>query len=499
MNTTAKENDSRSVRSSKRRWIVGGIVIAFCLFIAFLPSIVGSRWIYKPLLQRLEKEDFRFDVAEVQIGWFRPLRLRGLSISQANQNDQQNSEAGSRNSAASNAVLAQVAEVRSDRGLLSYLMHGRNLGQLQIVKPKVDIELLENGSNLERFVRVFGGEKQKDAVDASKKPPALDLDLVVDGFSVQVSSSGQKEPLVVVPEFDANVSYRSLDGDARLVVAPMTVLDHVKVTPELVRLGLGMAVPLLAKSAWFDGEISMSVKQVRIPLGNPKKSTGDATLTMHQLRCGPSEPAIVSLLDLAAQMRGAEAQHELVFVDGSQLEISVADERIVHSGLKSGLPKIDPRLQIASSGSVGLEDRSLALQLELPVPIEQIARRESVQQIGVPTITVPIAGTLDAPVVDWKAMRADSASLMGMIAGALKNDSPGTSAAFEAIGSVAGGDADQAIAATVDVIRQLRERRQAAKKKESENNDNATAEKADSKDQRRPVRDALRDLLRGGK
>lgn len=498
MNEPATKSDSKAVRFSKRRWIVASVIVSVLLLVALLPRIAGSRWIYEPLLKRFEKEDFRFEVEEVQIGWFRPLRLRGLRISQ-DEHAVDVDPASNGSGKITNKTLAQISEVRSDRGLLSYLFHGRNLGQLEIIKPKVDIELLDNGSNLERFVRAFEGEKKNNTANATKKPPTLDVDVLVDGFSVQVSSDSQSDPLVVVPEIDAKLSYRSLDGDARLIVAPMTVLDHVVVTPELVRLGLGMAIPMLAKSAWFDGEVSLVAKEIRIPLSNPQQSTGEATLTMHQLRCGPSEPALVSLLDFAAQMRGTDAQHELVFVDGSQLEISAANERIRHSGMKAGLPKIDPRLQIGSSGSVGLADRSLELQLELPVPIEHLARRESVQQIGVPTITVPIRGTLDAPVVDWKSMRGESATLMGVIAGALKNEAPGTSAAIDALGSVANGDADQAIAATVDVIRQLRERRQAAKKKETENKESPTAENTDTKDQRRPVRGALRDLLRGGK
>jgi hypothetical protein len=488
-------------RRSRRWWFLGLLVVA-AIAVAMLPTLAGSRWVYEPLLRSLQREDFLFRVDSVQLRWFQPLVLRGISVSQTTPKtadilpDFKQTDAPK----SSSLELLSIAEVRSNRSLLSYLINGRNLGRIDIIEPKIDIELLENGTNLERLVRAFDDAHQGKKENKKKTPPAIDLDIGIRKLTVQVTSADGGNPLVVVPEVNGDISYRSLDGNSRVIVQPMTVLNHVVVTPELVRLGLGVAIPVLAKSAWFDGKVSLSTSELHIPLDNPTKSTGDATLTLHQLRSGPSEPVLVSLLDWVSHIRGKESQHELVFVDGSEIKVSVADERVRHSGMKAGLPKLDPRLQIASEGSVGLADRSLDLLLDVPVPIEQIARRESVQQLGVPSLKLPIRGTLDAPVVDWKSLRGDSATLLGMISGTLRNEAPGTSAAVEVLSNIAEGSSDDAIAATVDLIRQLRQRRQAAQESEDQkpSEENGPPDNQDSKE-RRPFRGVLRDLLRGGK
>ncbi len=117
--------------------------------------------------------------------------------------------------------------------------------------------------------------------------------------------------------------------------------------------------------------------------------------------------------------------------------------------------------QIATSGAVGIEDKSLDLIIQVPVPVEQLARRESVQQLGVPTLRLPITGTLDKPHLNWEAMRGDAANLLGTIKDSLGDDAPTTAKVVGAIEGIAGGQADQTIAAAVDLIEQIRQRRQA--------------------------------------
>ena len=195
--------------------------------------------------------------------------------------------------------------------------------------------------------------------------------------------------------------------------------------------------------------------------------------------------------------------HELVFIDGSRIDVTAADGMIDHRGVQIGLPKVDPRLQLSSSGRVGIINQDLDLQVGFPVPLEMLARRESVQQLGVPQITLPIRGTLDKPVVDWKSMRNESADLMSLIAAALGEEAPGTSAAVEVLGAVTEGKADEAIGAAVDLLKELRRLRQERRAKGSSPAPDANSPIQDIDDRqtppspRRPLRDALKNL-RGG-
>ena len=203
-------------------------------------------------------------------------------------------------------------------------------------------------------------------------------------------------------------------------------------------------------------------------------------------------------MDAIARLREKEANHEIVFVNGSQILIQVQDERVYHSGLEAGLPRLDSRLQLASEGYVGLVDQSLDLRIEIPVPIEQLAQRESVKKLGVPKVILPIGGTLEQPEVKWETMRGDSAAVLALIAGQLQGEAPVLSSVVDALSGVTEGQADQAISAAVDLVKQIRERR--AKNRESSQSDSDAAKDSEPKPEsapRRPWRDALKKAIQG--
>ncbi len=461
--------------------VLGGFLLLL-IGLLVLPTVLGTKWIYQPLVNRLAADDFALSVESVRLRWFSPLKFTGIEVTQSD-----------------GTSLISVDEIRTNRGLFGYLIGGRRVGRIEIVRPTADVRLLEDSTNLTRFIKAIEG-KTKAAGDSGESESDLrssgklrfDVQVVVIEASAKVSRD--TEQLVVIPAFDLDVQYLAADGPSRLKIAPARVLKEVELTPELIDLGLGHAVPLLAESAWFDGRVSLDIDAIEVPLDDPIQSTGDATLTLHTVRSGPNDPAIVNVLDFIAKLRGREPQHEFVFVDGSQIAVGLRDSQVTHSGLQVGLPQIDPRLQLESAGSVGLSDQRLALVLGVPVPVEQLARRDSVRQLGVPKINVPIGGTLHEPVVEWNVMRGDSAELIGLIRGQLSEDAPGTAAVLGALEGLAGGDADQAISAATDLIQELRERRRAAREaaKESPATELSTPEPG-----QRPIRDALRDMLRG--
>lgn len=484
--SNAAQNKPEKPKPHSRLWlkIVGALAIGLSLIVLALPTLLGSRWIYEPLIQRLAQDQFQLEIDSVKLSWLSPIEFQGISIRESRAPDAKKLS----------VPLITIRSVQSNRGLLGYLIHGRNLGRIEFLEPKIDVALLENGSNFERLVKSIEGNQKAKSTEA-KTQPKLDLDLAIRSLSVQIEPQEGGKPITVIPPMDADIQYRALNQEAQLVVQPMQVLDQAALTPELVRLGLGLAVPFLAKSAWFDGRVSLKTKEIRVPLANAVQSQGEATLTLHQVRSGPSEPLIVGALDALARLRGKEASHELVFVDGSEVLVQVADGRVFHSGLESGLPKLDPRLQIATQGYVGLVDRSLDLSVEIPVPIEQIARREKVQQLGVPRVKLPVGGTLDNPEIKWDVMRGESAMLLTAIASQLHSDAPITSTIVEAIGDVTEGKADEAIATAVDFVKALRQRRAQEKAKQSEEDLSPTDMTQPEK--RRPFRDALKKVIKG--
>ena len=512
MNPPLNPPDDKTLRPRKpllRRWslwlLVG--VVGIVALLGAVPSVLGSKWLYQRLVDQLAIEGFRLKVESAQFAWFRPLSLQGIELEQSDRSDRPSS-------------LLSIESITSNRSMLGYLLYGRDLGKLTIRKPKLDVEMLENTSNIEKLARSIENSSLAPKSDQAKTKPKLDIQVVVEGLSVAVRRQDTDEELMVIPPVDLDLHYLALDGDARLIFAPTRLLDEVQVTQELVRLGLGRAVPLLAKSAWFDGRVSLNFDKLEIPLERPLYAKGRAELTLHEVRSGPSEPIVVNIIDMIAKLRKTEIPQELVFIDGSVIQVQLADGRVEHRGVQVGFPKIDQRLQLSTSGTVGLVDRQIDLGLGVPVPLEMLARRESVQQIGVPQVTLPVRGTIDSPFVDWKSLRGESADLLSLVSAALGDEAPGTAALIDLASGVTDGKADEAIGAAVDLIKELRARRLERKARTNTESQNGSLKQIDGRQidgqeinaqeidgsgkdptkteaPRRPLRDALKNILGG--
>lgn len=480
-----------AIIGSKRLLARITLVLAILLgVVAVLPYIISTSWVYEPLVSSFAKNRFALKIGEVRLSWFRPIELHSVSLAEF-----------SANSEDTNAKpLLSINSIKTDRGIISYLINGRQLGKITIQSPIIDIDLLENESNLQSIIQsIQRTSRAADNSHAEGTRAAVDVDVSIIGVSVQVSKTGEPEPLIVVPAFDVELSYRASGEEPTLEIKPTQILKETVLTQELVQLGLGHAVPLLAKSAWFDGRVSVFCGPISIPLNHPIDSRGTASIVMHEVRTGPSEPLIVDAISLLSTLRDRDIPAELVFVNGAKVEIAVENKAVSHSGLEAGLPKIDERLQVSSSGTVGLEDKALNLLVKVPVPVEQFAKREQVKQLGVPQLTLPVRGTLDKPELDWTAFRKDSGLVLSLMAGQLQTDAPVVSGVVETLGSVAEGKADETIEAAASLIKQLRERRQKKTEdnsRESQANQREGIGEDDSKPSRRPVLDALRRAIR---
>ena len=512
LNPPVNPSDDKPLRPRKpllRRWslwlLVG--VVGIVALLGAVPSVLGSKWLYQRLVDQLAIEGFRLKIESAQFAWFRPLSLQGIELEQSDRSDRPSS-------------LLSIESIASNRSMLGYLLYGRDLGKLTIRKPKLDVEMLENTSNIEKLARSIENSSLAPKSDQAKTKPKVDIQVVVEGLSVAVRRQDNDEELMVIPPVDLDLHYLALDGDARLIFASTRLLDEVQVTQELVRLGLGRAVPLLAKSAWFDGRVSLNFDKLEIPLERPLYAKGRAELTLHEVRSGPSEPIVVNIIDMIAKLRKTDIPQELVFIDGSVIQVQLADGRVEHRGVQVGFPKIDQRLQLSTSGTVGLVDRQIDLGLGVPVPLEMLARRESVQQIGVPQVTLPVRGTIDSPFVDWKSLRGESADLLSLVSAALGDEAPGTAALIDLASGVTDGKADEAIGAAVDLIKELRARRLERKARTNTESQNGSLKQIDGQQidgqeinaqeidgsgkdptkteaPRRPLRDALKNILGG--
>jgi len=500
---------STSTPATGTRLTLGRILafggLAAVVGVILLPQLVSSRWVYGPMIDRLGAGNFRLSIDSVELNWLRPIRFSGVSISEA---------VGGKKGAPDvkpAEPLVEVAEIATDRGLIGFILSGRELGKLEIIRPVIDVSLFDENGGLSDLLTAIGGHAD-DRQTAPEKPvsrpapPSLTIAVAVRQMRLSVRQTGLKEPLVVVPPLDLDVTYGVEDDRAVLEIQPTRLLDQVALTPELVRLGLGHVVPVLANAAWLDGSVSAEIGSLRIPLVKPVESTGTARITFHSVRAGIADPAIRDGLERIATLFGRDAVAEIVLADGSVADVSMSESVIHHQGMKIGLPKLDPRLQLTSEGDVSLADRSLDLLVTIPIPIELLARRETVRGLGVPMIGLPIRGKLGSPELVWSQLRGDSGGVIGAIGGQLSEESPTTAKIMSALGGAVGGEADEAIRFSLDAIRSIRQRLadrnqspspiedqdQADDNQQAAGNASESPDAEEAAPRRQPIRDRLR-------
>jgi hypothetical protein len=180
----------------------------------------------------------------------------------------------------------------------------------------------------------------------------------------------RKEPIIAVNGIDLNMQVENTSSGRVLAFAPVEICKKSKI-------GLGLAgglvqwlVPDIHKGQEVTGEVSLSLKTLRIPFGVGKDELVkhmevDGTLTLHQFGTEARNPMWQALLKLLDDMHGKHATKMIHFVGDSEIHFQVREGRLFHEGLRVGLPDIDPALVVSSRGSIGA-DESLDLHLELP-------------------------------------------------------------------------------------------------------------------------------------
>jgi hypothetical protein len=85
------------------------------------------------------------------------------------------------------------------------------------------------------------------------------------------------------------------------------------------------------------------------------------------------------------------------------VQFHLADRRVWHRGLEFGIPLAKPgqRLDVESSGSVGLDDRSLDVMLQLPFPADLPEDRPVLAALAGKEVSLGIGGELGEPKVKF--------------------------------------------------------------------------------------------------
>jgi hypothetical protein len=185
-----------------------------------------------------------------------------------------------------------------------------------------------------------------------------------------------------------------------LALAPVTVFEKQKLTPELGDELLHLISPTLSDLAGVKGEISLSFETFRVPLGVPKGELEKRVelvgkLKLHQVYVTTKTPLLQETVKVLADMYGKKPSDVVRVANYDDVSFKVRDGRMYHEGLRIGLPDISPDLIMRSRGSVGF-DKSLDVELEVP---SIVVDKSNVEVKKGPPARFRITGTIDKPVV----------------------------------------------------------------------------------------------------
>jgi hypothetical protein len=186
---------------------------------------------------------------------------------------------------------------------------------------------------------------------------------------------------------------------------PFTLVDHVRITPEMCNRGLKYALPPLYGVTEAQGQFSVRMKGCEIPLDDPFRGERAGELVVHNidLAPGPMLLAVAQVIDAyrlatgkkpdaTSQLRVARLKRESV------VEYRMFEGKVYHRNLELEFDG----LTIKTEGWVAV-DQSIKLLAKVTAP--GLTSRVPLAGAGATEISIPIAGTLDRPKLDTGALK----------------------------------------------------------------------------------------------
>jgi hypothetical protein len=191
---------------------------------------------------------------------------------------------------------------------------------------------------------------------------------------------------------------------AEASLEPGLVADQVRINPTMCQYALSYVAPALAGVTTAEGRISIQLERCRLPLADPGQGDLAGKLVVHTVEVGPG-PLVAQIASALGYTSPAKLSRE------SSIPFWVQNRRIHHEGMELVFPDVTVR----TSGSVGF-DRSLQLVVSMPVPEKWIGQNPLGTALRGQVLALPVAGTLDQPQLDRRALEDVSRKLIGTAA-----------------------------------------------------------------------------------
>jgi hypothetical protein len=281
---------------------------------------------------------------------------------------------------------------------------------LRVGFPDIDPELVvsSHGSvGLDKTLDLYVDLPRLDKALRKEKGPAKcritgtidNPKVAVEDASLVLRRNDRTPPVIAADGVSLTMQVEDTPSGRVLAVEPVEVFKRKKLSLGAASGLVQMLVPDFRSEGQLTGEVSLSFKSLRIPLGVTGEQLLDhveaeGKLTLHEVTADVKGPMWQALIKVIADLNGKQPSNTLHVAEDSEISFRVRDGRLYHDGLRVGFPGIDPDLVVSSHGSISF-DETLDLYVDLPR-----LRKEKRDQGPVPC---HITGTISRPQIDFPA------------------------------------------------------------------------------------------------
>jgi hypothetical protein len=377
---------TRRFFSSQAKALLGTVVVVVAIGVAALPWMLATPARLSALIAASVPE-LRGDVRieRVRLGWTGPLVLEGVAVVPR----------------AGGEPPLRIGRIETSHGLAAMLLSGGDLGRVRLEGLDVGVVYDANRrSNLETLI-VPAASGGGSTAASPPRPGRVRLRLEVAAAVVRIAGPWTQEPWVSDPINLRAALGPSADGPwSEWVIEPVQLLADARLEPGVAQGVLAYIAPVLADATRTSGRFSLRLDGAKLPVGRPEAGTLSGVLAMHEVVLGPG-PLVTRLFQ---SLPGRPPVPPAIRVaDESHVAFRLAERRMWHEGLEFGVPLAKPgqRLDVRSSGSVGIDDKSLDVKLSLPIPADLPQDRPLLAALAGKSISVGIGGVLGQPQVNF--------------------------------------------------------------------------------------------------
>ncbi len=223
----------------------------------------------------------------------------------------------------------------------------------------------------------------------------------VNDASLVIRFPDHEQPIIDVDGVNLDLTVDRSQAVPMLQFKPVVIFDRQRLTSETSHELLSLIAPTLGNIADVEGQVSLTLDQIQLPLSQSTdewisglKLSGQ--LQLHEILTTVKTPLLTAMVKVLSDMHDAEASEIVRIAKDTDVAFELREGRLFHEGLQIGFPDLSANLLGTSRGSVGI-DRSLDLDLRLPTGF--VKSLNGTDPAGAKFAWFKVSGTLDEPKV----------------------------------------------------------------------------------------------------